>query len=249
MLNLRFGKEAPVHNYQTFRFENYLLPHKLPPLPDSFTSLDRVLQNFPKETVESLFPLDGNGRYGNCTIAGLAHFNTLAHGMVRIKNIPTEAAVNKFYFRLTNGADTGLVMANVLNSARKTSLGNDKVLAYARVDRRNRIYVRHAIQMFGGVYFGFQVPENCMEQFEVHEPWQPGRLTNSGHAVVCCGWQKEEMMKDILTWGTKTDGTQVWWDECADECWVPIFDAAREPGFVEGFNFNQLLADLALIAS
>jgi len=36
-------------------------------------------------------------------------------------------------------------------------------MASASIDVKNRTHVKQAIQLFGGVYLGFQVEENCEE--------------------------------------------------------------------------------------
>ena len=48
--------------------------------------------------------------------------------------------------------------------------------AYVKIDPKNHTHVQQAIQMFGGVYLGFQVQQNCIQDFNSHKPWTPGPL-------------------------------------------------------------------------
>jgi hypothetical protein len=77
----------------------------------------------------------------------------------------------KLYMHLTGGVDSGLNELDVLNYWRQTSVDGDKILAYAKIDPKNHTHVQQAIQLFGGVYLGFQVQKNAVEQFDAHQPW------------------------------------------------------------------------------
>src|SRR4051812_16425365 len=96
---------------------------------------------------------------------------------------PNRSGVVKLYLHLTGGVDSGLNELDVLNYWRKHAVSADKIFAFASIDPKNHTHIQQAIQLFGGVYMGFQVQENCVQQFEAHEPWTPGPLTTEGHAV------------------------------------------------------------------
>jgi hypothetical protein len=106
--------------------------------------------------------------------------------------------------------------------------------------------VQHAIQLFGGVYLGFQVPEGCEEQFDAHTPWVPGKLTASGHAVFATAYDADGLT--VLTWGSTQKATWAWWDECVDEAYAILPPEAMQAGFAPGFASTQLTHDLALVA-
>ena len=84
---------------------------------------------------------------------------------------------------LTGGIDSGLNELDVLNYWRSNAVSGDKILAYASIDVKNHTHVQQAIQLFNGVYLGFQVQQNCIQEFDARQPWTPGPLTQDGHAV------------------------------------------------------------------
>ncbi len=106
---------------------------------------------------------------------------------------------------------------------------------------------QQGIQLFGGVYLGFQVQQNAQQEFEAHQPWTPGPLTTDGHAVFAVGYDPAGVT--VLTWGNTQQGTWAWWDECVDEVYAILPPEAKEPGYAPGFDMAQLQADLADVAN
>ena len=120
-------------------------------------------------------------------------------------------------------------------------------MAFVSIDPKNHTHIQQAMMLFGGVYLGFQVQENCVQEFDAHEPWTPGSLTAEGHAVYAVGYNQDRMT--MLTWGNTQDGTWAWWDECVDEAYAILPPEAETSGFVPGFDIAQLKADLAAVAA
>lgn len=85
---------------------------------------------------------------------------------------------------LTGGVDSGLNELDVLNYWQSHTADEDKTIAYARTDEKDHTHVKQAIQLFGGVYLGFQVQENYIQEFNAKKPWTPGPLTNDGHVCL-----------------------------------------------------------------
>ncbi len=246
MPQYRFGKHPPRADYRTLRFGSYLTP-ELPAAPRAYDVLERVYRNLKVKDPAKLFPLDGNDTMGDCTIAAVAHAITAYRGLVSRKTIMTEAEVVKVYLHLTGGVDAGLPALDVLNYWRHTAVHGDRIIAYVKVDAHNHEHVRQAIRLFGGVYLGFQVPEQCLDQFKAREPWTPGRLTMNGHAVFATGYDATTVT--VLTWGNTQPGTWDWWDACVDEAYAILAPEAKDDDFQPGFDFGQLREDLAAVAS
>jgi hypothetical protein len=241
----RFGKHPPKHDYRTLRLQDYLTP-ALPAPPPSCDVLSRVYQQLGTSDPTVLFPMDGNDSLGDCTIAALAHSVTCYRGLIGTRNVMAKAAVVKLYMHLTGGVDSGLNELDVLNYWSKNPVTGDKILAYASINAKNHTHVQQAIQLFGGVYLGFQVQQNCVEEFNAHQPWTPGPLTQDGHAVVAVAYDSAGVT--VLTWGKTQQATWAWWDECVDEAYAILPPEATNTTFDPGFNFAQLQADLADVA-
>lgn len=246
MPTYRFGKHPPKRDYRTLRFKDYLTA-AIPPPPPSLNVLTRVYGNLGTADPTTLFPMDGNDTLGDCTIAALAHAVTTYRGLVSSKVIMPKQGVVKLYFHLTGGPDTGLNEFDVLNYWRKHAVSGDKILAYVSIDPKNHTHVEQAVQLFGGVYLGFQVQQNCLQEFDAHQPWTPGPLTNDGHAVFAVAYDQNGVT--VLTWGNTQQATWAWWDECVDEAYAILPPEAKDPKFAPGFNLAQLQTDLAAVAS
>jgi hypothetical protein len=220
MPGFRFGKHPPKHDYRTLRFKNYLVPGIAAP-PAQFNVLERVFDNLHANDPTKLFPMDGNDRYGDCTIAALAHAITVFRGLgPRETRIMAQQAVLKLYMKLTGGIDSGLNELDVLNYWRKTAVDGDKILAFAKIDPK--------------------------KDFRDKKPWTPGPLTQDGHAVYAVGYDPN--MVTVLTWGNTQQGSWAWWDECVDEAYALLPAEAKNANFAPGFNFAQLQADLNAVA-
>jgi len=247
MSPFRFGKHPPKVDYRTLRFKTYVTS-TLPAPPPSINVLSRVYQQLDTTNASALFPMDGNDTLGDCTIAALAHSITVYHGLVtKPAKIMTKQAVIKLYEQMTGGVDSGLNELDVLNRWQSKAVDGEKILAFTSIDPKNHTHIQQAIQLFGGVYLGFQVQSNCIQEFDAHQPWTPGTLTNDGHAVFAVAYDQNGVT--VLTWGNTQQGTWAWWDECVDEAYAILPPEAAKPAFAPGFNLTQLKADLAAVAS
>jgi len=246
MTAYRFGKHPPKHDYRTLRFKNYLMP-KIAPPPASDNVLTRVYAKLKVNDPTKLFPMDGNDTLGDCTIAALAHAETTFGGLIGEEKIMSKTAVVKLYMHLTGGVDSGLNELDVLNYWRNNPVFGDRIITYVSIDPKNHTHIQQAIHLFGGVYLGFQVQQNCIEDFNGRKPWTPGPLTNDGHAVFAIAYDQNDVT--MLTWGNTQRGTWAWWDECVDEAYAILPPEARKPGFAQGFDITQLEADLAAVAN
>jgi hypothetical protein len=246
MTSHRFGKHPKVNDYRTLRFRDYLNATLAAP-PASCDVLPKVFKNLGISDAAELFPMDGNDTVGDCTIAALAHASTVYSGFVNHKpHIMAASKVLKTYYHLTGGVDSGLAELDVLNYWREHKVSGDQILSFVSIDPKDHAHVKQAINMFGGVYLGFQVQQNCEADFNAHKPWTPGPLTKDGHAVYAVAYDDKGVT--VLTWGTTQRGTWAWWDECVDEAYAIVPPEAKKEGFCPGFNVRQLLSDLEEVA-
>jgi hypothetical protein len=245
MAKYRFGKHPAKHDYRTLRLKKYLNAVAQPPA--AFDVLPRVYKNVGVSDPTKLFPMDGNDTLGDCAIAAVAHAITIFRGFAGKQTVMTTSAVEKLYYHLTGGVDSGLAGLDVMNYWRQHAVSGDKLLAFATLDPKNHTHVQQAIQLFGGVWLGFQVQQNCQEQFDAHQPWTPGPLTRDGHAVYAVAYDATGVT--VLTWGSTQKATWAWWDECVDEAYAAIPVEAKQPAWAPGFDLAQLEADLQEVAS
>jgi hypothetical protein len=246
MDTFRFGKHAPKLDYRTLRLTKYLTS-KLSAPPVSVDVLSRVYSKLKTSDPTKLFPMDGNDTYGDCTIAALAHADTVYAGLTGRKKILAKTSVIKLYMHLSGGVDSGLNELDVLNYWQSNAVDGDKIFAYTSIDPKNHTHIKQGIRLFGGVYLGFQVQEKCIDEFNARKPWTPGPLTHDGHAVYAVAYDKTGVT--VLTWGNTQKATWAWWDECVDEAYAIFSPEAKKSNFEPGFDFNQLKADLALVAN
>jgi hypothetical protein len=244
MPTYRFGKHPRKSDYRTLRFKNYLTP-AVPPPPPACSVLNRVYQGTKTTNPTTLFPMDGNDTYGDCTIAAAAHAVTVYSGLdAKLDVAPTQTVVAQ-YQQLTGGKDTGLNELDVLKYWGKQTMFGDKILAFTSIDPKDHTHVQQAMQLFGGVYLGFQVPKDCIQQFDHRQTWTPGPLTNDGHAVFAVEYDQNTVT--VLTWGNIQKATWAWWDDCVDEAYAIVPPEAQDSTFAPGFNVKQLVADLAAV--
>ncbi len=245
MPRFRFGKHPPKIDYRTLRFRDYVTP-KLAAPPPSFNVLPRVYKAVGSNHPADLFPMDGNDTLGDCTIAALAHAVTVFRGFIGNKTVMPAAVVEKLYFQLTGGVDSGLQELNVLNYWQSNAVDGDEILAFVSIDPKNHTHVQQALNLFGGVYLGFQVQANALQEFDAHKPWTPGKLTKDGHAVHAVAYDPAGLT--VLTWGSTQAATWAWWDECVDEAYAILPPEAKNPKFAPGFDLALLQSDLNDVA-
>jgi len=242
----RFGKHPPKQDYRTLLLKNYFGAN-LPAPPTDYDVLASVYEQLDINDPAVLFPMDGNDTMGDCTIAAVAHAITVYEGLIGNSSIMDVQAVTKLYYKLTGGIDSGLNELDVLNFWQSNQVFGNQILAFVKIDPKNHVHIQQAIQLFGGVYLGFQVQQNCIQDFDAGQPWTPGSLTQDGHAVYAVGYDQSTVT--VLTWGNTQKGTWEWWDECVDEAYAILPPEAKAEDFNPGFDFDQLAADLEQVAS
>jgi len=246
MAAYRFGKHPKKSDYRTLRLRDYLTPAISAP-PASCNVLTKVYSNLNTTDPTKLFPMDGNDTLGDCTIAALAHAVTVYTGLIGKQAIMSKNDVVKLYKHLTGGKDSGLHELDVLKYWRQNAVPGGEILAFISIDPKNHTHIEQAIALFGGVYLGFQVQQNCVQEFDARQPWTPSPLTRDGHAVFAVEYDQNGVT--VLTWGNTQQATWDWWDECVDEAYAILPPQAKDPKFAPGFNITQLQTDLAEVSS
>lgn len=233
-----YGKAAPQFPTALKELAVYAQPGGL---PKPAATVDRY------KSVAS-WPMDGNDRIGDCTMAAAAHCIQLWDVITtKADPVPAEADIEKEYFTLTGGPDSGLVEANVLKTWMTTGLWGNTIVGYAPVNVHNLQLLQTAIDLYGAAYVGIQVPANAETQFAEHKPWtlDPGWKSQhivGGHAIPFVGYDAEYLY--AITWGAVQPVAYDWWHTYGDEAWAILSQQFKEAGKFGNLDLSALQADL-----
>lgn len=200
-----------------------------------------------------------NHKLGCCTITGIAHLmqnSALAHG--QLLRFADEEIVSA-YSRATGyvpgdpSTDRGGQMVNALKMARHVGIGGKKIGAHVRVDVRDYLEVQAAINLFGGIYVGADLPKRISSQTVWTIPVQrefndldtPGSL--GGHAFVKLGYDRHHLR--ALPWRDPVYASVEWMKLYVDEAWAIIDERwiSGDRPAPNGFDMERLIHNLAAI--
>jgi hypothetical protein len=230
---------------RAFKDFEYYQTEPLPTPPKTFEVPGQAELNHGKV----LYPMDGNDKFGDCTMAGVDHLNRGASILYKEPySNPSTAVITKEYFTLSGGQDTGLVEQDVLNTWHTTGLFGTKIAAFAPVSITSLLLWHQAISMYGGLYLGIACPQSAQVQFQNGEPWTyEGEQTEDGHCVVALGYGPNGGLH-CATWGGIAVLTPSFLAHYLDEAWVvlsqQLFEARQDS---LGINVEALQKDIARI--
>lgn len=202
------------------------------------------------------WPMYGNDKAGNCTIATVGHALEIAthYGQGKTVKVSDASVMAKYsalsgYDPTTGANDTGLVVQDVLNDWVKVGIEGHKALAFAQVDLSNADEVRMAIEIFGWVYLGINFPGSAMDQFNAGQPWDvvKGAKNEGGHAIPAAFY--DQVRYKVITWGKVQEMSLKFFLKYTQECWVVITPewlnaAGTSPTGVNLYGLGQQFAAL-----
>ena len=246
LAHLPLGRLPRRDDERTLRLAKYLDDAVvLPEIPATFDLTPKV------ET----WPMYGNDRLGDCTIAAAGHLIQAWTAAAGALVTPEDALIEEAYIPGTGTEDTGRVELDVLNYWRSSGIAGDKIAAYVAVDPTNHDHLRAALYLFGGLYTGLGLPISAQKQAE----WNlvgDGKTGDSafgswgGHAVPLVPFWDGEKLK-IVTWGAIIEATLAFTDAYMDEVYAiisPDFLGA-EGKTPQGFDLAALQADLEIVTN
>lgn len=199
--------------------------------------------------ISSFYPIDGNDRYGDCTIAGVAHlieaWNMLAGGKYALP-IPDEADIIAAWRQLNGGTEEGLVEAEVLKAWSSPGLFGEQIAGYAPCSTTSLLEWHQAIAFYGALYLGINVGQPQQEQFRRGEEWtwQDGQ-EEDGHCVVAIGYGPHGGLH-CATWGGIAVLSPGFLAHGLEEAWVILPEQmVQAKGDSLGLDLAALQADLA----
>ena len=202
------------------------------------------------------WPLYMNDQIGDCTAAGIAHsvqaWTAYSKGLVTLPNSAVLGLYEAFgYVPGHPDTDRGAVEQDVLKYVQQNGVGGHKILAYAQVDHKNPDEMKTALNLFGSLYLGANIPQSAMDQTGSGQPWSvvTGSPIDGGHCFVAQRWDTSPNPMQVVTWGQLQRVSVEWWLDYGLEAWVMIsadwFNASGMSG--SGIAMPELGDDFAVV--
>lgn len=192
-----------------------------------------------------------NDQLGDCTIAGLGHAVQVWTANTGTEQTVADADILAAYEKWDGynpsdpSTDQGGIELDVLTDFKRDGMAGHKLMAFADVRVSSFANVKQAINLFGGLYIGMQVPNFIMQ--DIPAVWDvvadDGGI-DGGHCVYVVGYDVSGV--SFISWGSLYKMTWAYWQKYVDEAHALLsadFIAATglDP---QGFNLAQLQADL-----
>lgn len=230
----------------------------LPPSPLRIDDLSAVAQ------LPGAFPMFRNDTLGDCVEAAAGHaiqvVTLLGEGTevtVTDQTITDLYTVVAGYNPADPSTDRGTVIQQMLDYWRKTGIAGHKIAAFAQLPLHDRALVEAAINVFGIVIVGANMPKSAEMQFAQHQPWDVLPPSEDdpyigGHCFLAGAYQQvsaTDVRPEVVTWGDIQQVTDAWWDKNVDEVWVVITtDWANAAGLTpRGTALTQLGQDFTAL--
>jgi hypothetical protein len=192
-----------------------------------------------------------NDTYGDCTVAGACGLVGVDSANESTEVIFTNDEVSNIYFGLTGGGDDGLDLDTILQYWQDTGLtapdGAHKISAYVAVDPTNQTELKQAIDLFGPLYCGINLPRAWHDNTTLWGPTNSGIA--GGHCVLLVDYDVNYFY--TRTWGmlvptVYAGGVNTYFDEIYALISLDWDSTGVSPS---GLNAAQLLADLHELGS
>lgn len=234
---MKLGKRPAVRPYGLRVLTDYMTER--PPTPPATSPVPKV----------ATWPMFGNDRIGDCTIAGAAHAIQAWNTEVSQNDpLPDVDEVESQYFEITGGADSGCVEADVLRLwATKGMFDGASIAGYAPIETSSIPMLEAGVAFYGCAYLGIQCPESAQEQFAAGKPWTvvPGSPIEGGHCILLVGYDTH--VGYAVSWGAVVEVTWPFLAAYLDEAWAIIPHEFVEAGHGPSLDLASLRADLGAL--
>jgi hypothetical protein len=260
-MELKLGRPFKSMHVHPMKMPTYVDFKKLPPLWKEAT--------WDKAVIAAVggpngWGMDGNDVYGDCTTAETAHGVMAVTANAGKIVTPTVAEVLKMYQAsgwVPGNANSDQGWTLDAANAYMVSTGLAGVLADGYLDipmnSKSALYYLYAIQLFGGVNFGVNLPQSAMTAFQNANggvcEWTDTTDTNilGGHSILGTGFYSGGSVR-IVTWGSSNViASPKWIATYADEAcavWYKAFiEASGETP--SGLNLVGMEADARQLAA
>ena len=254
---VKLGRQPTRHDRRTLFLGDYLTGKPIPPTPKK-----RI---WSAAASKQPFGMMLNDKLGDCTIAALGHaIQTWSANNGGEVTVP-DAAILKAYeeacgYTPTNpSTDQGGCVLDVLKYARKVGIGGHVIGAFAALDPTNHAHLEAAMNLFGGVYIGVELPRSAQGQAVWAPPWYGPRYNGApggwgGHAIWTPDYSVGDKRLWCVTWGGLQPMTFAFVDDyvggtSGGEAYAILSPDWVAPGKVapSGLDLAALQADLAVV--
>lgn len=209
-----------------------------------------------------LWPMMGNDRYGDCTVAAAGHtiqsettYEEIAT-QGRYEYTPSDQTVVDEYLKLGNGADNGLALLDVLKPWQQTGLFGHKLAAYAEVPWADpslsaavtRKLLKTSTWLSGSTYLAVWLPAALQNdpynwtKVGTGPSWRAGSW--GGHCIPTLFYASN--VHWVVTWGKLIPVTEAFLRAYCDEAWMPVSrDWVNARGKTPNGRSLQSVVDLA----
>ena len=222
---IKFGRLPRIDDPRTFELTGYIEQENLPPIPKKY--------NWGKKIRRDNWGDMGNLKINLCTCAAAGHFiMTWTSSTGRLKR-PKDHTILNAYCALTNydpktgEHGEGVEAIRCLKYWRKYGISGHQIIAFAKLEDKNRQQLIQTIYLFGGCYVGLNLPKSAERQYNTTKKWaiaRGGKKRDAkkgswfGHAVLITGYKDEELR--IVTWGQEMIMTLDFWEAYAEESYA-----------------------------
>lgn len=193
------------------------------------------------------WPIYGNNVYGDCTFAAIARIMFVnATRRKRAFEITDEDVVNA-YLDLNNGKDVGAAPIDALTYMRNVGIKGHKVAAFARVETKDELERKSALQTFGSLYVAAALPLKLDDDRDHRWELTPinartdrdAPRSMGGHAFPAFGYQRG--VEFAVPWTEDVVIEDPWADLYMEERWVFI-DNQEDDEMLLTVMYDQLSA-------
>lgn len=200
-----------------------------------------------------------NDRYSCCTISACGHIvQSVTQSNVTPytgMETPADAAILDYYSHWCGwnvndpASDNGGYPLTVLKNWRNQGFDGHALGAFVSLQPQNQLHVKHAINSYGGVYFGLDMPVSAQEQDVWDVVANDGGLWG-GHAVAGFAYyDTSDQLQDgllVVSWGKLYRMTWAFWEKYCSESYALLLDEwlgalSRGP---DGLDLAKINADL-----
>jgi len=147
-------------------------------------------------------------------------------------------------------SDQGVILKDLFEYWKTEGIGGYKIIDYFSVDPQNPVNQSWAIEIFGGLIYGVNLPQSALNAMDAGKVWDyvPRSQIVGGHAIWSSGYDPSG--RKARSWTELVGMTGAFIQHDAEEAWGVIHPAWFDPhtGLCpNGLNLESIMKDAVLI--